>query len=287
MMNCAEVRTDVLRTEVNTSQQYGTSEMERCEFASLRGAVWRFARSKKGAVIIQKAFRDARSDETKAALAHELRTHVWEALKDPHANHVLQACIETTQPKDSQFIVDELLQRGRGAAVLAARHEYGCRIVQRLLERFIPDSLHNLIQDLIGGVVTLCTDFYGSYVVLTLLEKGNETHKRKLMEILVGNVSLVGSTTCGVSVLRSGLYDTIAKQDREALADALVKVPSMLLSMSNYRHGEAAARLALQTAPPQQRQKTAAWLLERKKTLKQHRYGRKLLGFVERLLGQH
>merc|ERR1719199_226882 len=110
----------------------------------LQGQVWDLARYQQGSRDVQQELDDA-DDYTRVVLSRELQTHVWEASKCPHANHVLQKCIETLRPSDSQFIIDELLQSGPRAVARAARHPYGCRVLQRLLEHCSADQMKTIV----------------------------------------------------------------------------------------------------------------------------------------------
>ncbi|CAK0893103.1 unnamed protein product [Prorocentrum cordatum] len=127
-------------------------------------------RARQGCRRVQQALDDARGPEACGRLAAELRGHVWDALRCPHANFVLQKCITTASPDACQFIVDELLQRGHGALAQAARHRYGCRIVERLLERCRPEQVEQIVDCILDDAVTLCMHPYGNYVAQHLLE---------------------------------------------------------------------------------------------------------------------
>eukprot|EP00406_Dinophysis_acuminata_P033195 CAMPEP_0179362814 /NCGR_PEP_ID=MMETSP0797-20121207/81202_1 /TAXON_ID=47934 /ORGANISM="Dinophysis acuminata, Strain DAEP01" /LENGTH=321 /DNA_ID=CAMNT_0021078243 /DNA_START=1 /DNA_END=963 /DNA_ORIENTATION=+ len=86
---------------------------------------WVMAIMRHGCHVVQAAL-DVASAPKQLALAGALKGHVWEALKSPHANHVLQRCIAVLPPGQIDFILNEL----QGRAVDAARHHFGCRILQ-------------------------------------------------------------------------------------------------------------------------------------------------------------
>jgi hypothetical protein len=245
--------------------------------APLQGQVWTLAKDQKGCGIVQQALEDSPTDAARLALASELHAHVWEALNSPHANHVIQKCIKTMRPHDFQFIIDELMQAGPGAASKAAQHQYGCRILQRLFEFSSADQLQPLVEDLLENSGLLCKDMYASFVLQHLLEHGHERQISKLMSLLTEGASSIALDPYGVSVLEKAFYHA-CEEDREALANALVAQPTLLLQMSSWRHGHHAAKLALQAIAPQQRQPAIQFLQERKQKLQGSRYGKKTIG---------
>merc|ERR1719247_1621296 len=95
----------------------------------IAGNVWHLAREKEGCRLVQEALENATGDADRVALASEMRGRVWEALRCPNANFVLQKCIGVLRPQASQFIIDELRDKGSSKA---ARHRFGCRVLQRL-----------------------------------------------------------------------------------------------------------------------------------------------------------
>ena len=87
----------------------------------------------------------------------------------PHANHVLQKFIKILPPCEVQFVIDEIVQPTNGAFVAAA-HEYGCRIVLRLLEYCRPSQLLPLVNMIMPGVSHLSMHKFGQYVFQALVD---------------------------------------------------------------------------------------------------------------------
>jgi len=247
---------------------------------TLQGQVWRLAKDSKGCRKIQQILEDAESNSERAIIASELRTHVWEAIWSPHANYVIQKCISTMRPCDSQFIIDEIMQQGPGAVVAVAAHQYGCRILQRLLEHIPSDRLHALIEDVLSEVIYLSMHDYGSFFVQHLLEYGDASHVSNLLQSLTLHASSLASDPHGVTVLGKAL--THARKDaQESLANSLASQPRWLVSMSSWRHGYLTAKLTLQAAAPYQRNLALKEVQRCSQKLKNSRYGRKLLTFSE------
>merc|ERR1719414_1768603 len=82
-----------------------------CTPFELRGRVWLRSQDQVGCLEVQSALEES-SREVCDAIASELRGHVWEAVEHPHANFVLQKCIEQLSSRGSQWIIGELFGWG-------------------------------------------------------------------------------------------------------------------------------------------------------------------------------
>merc|ERR1719162_532193 len=137
----------------------------------IAGNVWALSRDPQGCRRVQRELEDAKTDHGRAVLAKELHGHVWEAIKCPNANHVLQKCIVNMRPQTSQFIIDEIMEMP-GGVVKVARHTYGCRIAQRLLEHSPSTQVKELVENLLEHTVELSMHSFGNFVMQHLLEHG-------------------------------------------------------------------------------------------------------------------
>jgi hypothetical protein len=185
--------------------------------------VWSLSCEKHGCWLVQQRFEDGTVEE-KSRLAEQLRGHIWQAVRDPHANYVVQKCIMSTPPSTSQFIVDELCNRSNGA-VEAARHRYGCRIVQRLLELKSPAGgqmpwMSTLVDGILTDLVALCSNAYGNYVIQHLIEYGKPDQKQYICETLEQHVGSLAGDNCAHAVMCKAL-DHCSHADRRRLANAL------------------------------------------------------------------
>jgi len=239
---------------------------------ALRGQVWKLAREEAGCRLIQQALEEATTDEQRNTLAAELQTHVVAALRSPNANHVIQKCISTMRPMQSQFIIDEI----SGSACTVARHRYGCRVLQRLFEHCPSAQLRGLLDELLEEAVALSTHVYGSYVMKHFLEHGNEKDANALTWILAENVIIMREHDYGFPVLGEALRQA-GQAAKMALASALLLHPDMLTNMAHSRHGNLTVKLLLQVSEgtlPTERQTAVSELMARKVVLEGSRYGR-------------
>jgi len=246
---------------------------------SILGQVWSLSRDSRGCRLVQEVLHEA-TEEDRAAVIAELHGHIWQALQCPHANYVVQKCIDVMRPHASQFIVDELMQRGPGAVVQAARHRFGCRILQRLLEHCSPLQVQELCESLLNNAVALCTHQYGNYVMQHLLDHGTESQRHRLTSVLVTHAYAMGSDGYACGVVRKAL-SVSAHDDQVALARALLAERGLLTVMARNRHGHIAAKLVLQALEGDDLELARRQLAADAQSLSTSRYGR----FVVACLG--
>jgi len=199
------------------------------------GHVWILSQNAKGSRIVQEALERAPDDAARAELGAELRGHVAKAVRCPHANHVLQKYIAVASSESIQFIVDELLERS-GLVTQAARHRYGCRIIQQLL-RFCPSSqLFGIVEVLLADAVTCCCHPFGNFVMQQLLEHGTEDTQHRLFRVLEQNVGVICGGAPGCNVVSAALAHG-PSLDRVWLARALLENSSGLQALARTRRG--------------------------------------------------
>merc|ERR1719229_1061315 len=119
---------------MNSSDQWGTAEEDPLCVKNVQGCVWNLAREPEGCWRVQEALQVA-SPQTRVALAYELKGRTVDAMKDPYANFVMQKIIGLVPVLHLQFIVDEL---NPASIRQVARHKFGCRILQRVVDTFQP-----------------------------------------------------------------------------------------------------------------------------------------------------
>lgn len=210
--------------------------------------VWTLSRDSKGCREVQRAFDEADQEE-RLALASELRGHVWEALRCPFANYVLQKCVTVLSRENLNFIFQELKQKGPEMIQQAARHKYGCRIIQRLLECGPQDQVRDLIDCLLEDAINICAHPYGNYVIQNLLDQSTREQRRRLLQSLMDNVTLVGneSDNVYVSAVMVKSMSVAQREEKVQLARSLLRVPGLLRKMGTTRHGHQAAKKVLKT----------------------------------------
>eukprot|EP00930_Biecheleria_cincta_P035395 TRINITY_DN24347_c0_g1_i1.p1 TRINITY_DN24347_c0_g1~~TRINITY_DN24347_c0_g1_i1.p1 ORF type:complete len:511 (+),score=90.98 TRINITY_DN24347_c0_g1_i1:74-1606(+) len=149
--------------------------------ASMRGQVWSFSRSPTGCRLVQLALEKSNQHEV-GKLAEELRGHVLEAAKCPHANYVLQKMLTHLHFDAASFLAEEMV----GGAVTIARNRYGCRILCRLLEFFGAHAFTSrLMDELLTECEELCCHSFAHHVIQSVLEHGTEGHRSRVMAAIL------------------------------------------------------------------------------------------------------
>jgi hypothetical protein len=143
----------------------------KADFAS----VWDMARNSLACRDLQQALDDC-ADPGRLAIAEALKSHVWHCIRCRNANHVLQKVIALLRPNHVQFVIDEITELPSGP-LLASKHQYGCRIMERLIEHCRSDQLRPLVAELLKHVLRLSSHRFGSFVVQHIMEFGTSEQK--------------------------------------------------------------------------------------------------------------
>jgi hypothetical protein len=204
---------------------------------SVKGHVWSLSQDADGCREVQEAFDAAGSEQERVLLAMELVGHVREAFQCPHANHVLRKCITTMLPSSVQFVIDEFVKGGAEAMGEAARHRYGCRILEALMKKCSIEQLSGLVQYFLMDSLALTLHMYGNFIIQRLLEHGSQEHRHFLCAVIQVNLVCVATNFYGAVVLGSAMkYGPQA--DQLVLARAILGVNGLLRSLMRFRHGE-------------------------------------------------
>jgi len=244
----------------------------------IKGNVWLLSKDKVRCRDVQEAFANATCDADRVELASEMRTHVWEALRCPHANFVLQKCIEVLRPQQAQFIITELCVAG---VCKAAQHRYGCRVLQRLLEHCTSEQLQPLMEDLVLDASALSTHIYGHYVLQHLLQFGSDSQIQRICLVLIARISSVATDLYGAALVGTALSHA-GPEERASLVSTLLSMPDVIARMASSRQGHLAAQQALVLADEAERQAALLELVDKEDSLRATRYGRVFARFMDK-----
>lgn len=192
---------------------------------------WALASTQEGSRLVQKFLEEAGHLE-RAALVDQLRGHVREAVASPHANHVLQKCIEVMPPERLGFIFEEL----QGHVVTIAKHRYGCRVLERLIEHCPSKQTVGLIEEVLRAAPQLCRHTFGNFVVQHILEHGMPDQKERLVDILSGDALRLGRHRFASHVMRCALVNCTT-ENKKRLGLALTAEPSEFADLSRHHWG--------------------------------------------------
>lgn len=272
--------------EQHVGECYGQLEQPVCQgdlsMGPLTGKVWQLSRDAAGCRQVQDTFDNATCDEERVALASELVGHVWEALKCMHANHVIQKSITTNRPHVSQFVIDELTQHGAKGITQAARHRFGCRILQRLLEHCSEEQMSSIVEVLLSDAVDLSSHTYGHYVMQHLFEQCSPDVVSHLSYSLQQHLpNMIADGYVGAVIGKA--LNHVDNEACVSLAAGLLQEHAHMVVMACSRWGYLAIKQALQLVSTSDQEKAFAELTRCSNKLRSSRYGRLVASFVTEL----
>lgn len=220
-------------------------DISKCEMPALlrsvRGHVWQLAKDVRYCRLLQHAL-EIVDEGDQVMLVYELRGFVVEATRDPHANHVLQKAIELMRPTVLGFVKDELMLFEMGTVELA-KHRYGCRVLERVLEHFPPREIRDLLQPILNKALELMEHPFGNFVVQHILEHGDRSQQRQLVDIMCSSsevLAWIAGHQYACSVLDKAL-SYASCDDQKMLAGKVLDVDGALVDMALLQRGGFAA----------------------------------------------
>jgi pumilio RNA-binding family len=201
----------------------------------LHPATLQLALSEHGCRVVQKVF-DVAGGEARAALSDQLRGHVLDMLYSPHGNHVLQKFVEVMPSCAMQFVLDELEVYKGGWATLA-KHKFGCRIEQRILEHCPERMTSGLVEAIVQNAGTLFMHKFGNYVVQSVLEHAVDAQRCRVVDALIQEgVSVLAQDRVASNVLERALHHC-NPEFQQKIVLSLTQVPGALYEAASDRYG--------------------------------------------------
>jgi len=225
---------------------------------------------------VQEALDKAVSDIERELLVAELHGHAVQAMRCPHANHVLQRCIATMRPEALDFILEELLAKA-GVVANVARHRYGCRVVSLLLKHCPASQSRGLAEALLREAQDLARHPIGNTAIRQLLASDSEEVRYRVVRSIEQNVGAISRSKVGGLVLLDALTRSLP-EDQLWLARALAMDFEGLVSLVGFAtHGDAVAVRLLQLLRGRELLRLQQQLVDRQEELERCNRGRALL----------
>lgn len=269
--------------------EYGNAEQRRILAEQLVGQVLELSLQMYGCRVVQKAL-DSVPIEQQVLLIGELKGNVIRCIEDQHGNHVIQKCIERLPTDRIGFIVDSFMgsvRSGGGEASRMAKHCYGCRVIQRLIEYCSSSQISPLLDEVLRGCMELAMDQYGNYVVQHVMEHSSRPGDRNaVMQIVRANVLTLSCHKYASNVIEKAL-SCATTEERAALIYSIVGDPGdahpPLLTMMRDRFGNYIVQRVIACAEGPQRDALDWKLKEHMAALKKsNTYGKHIISALER-----
>lgn len=139
-----------------------------------------------GSRVVQKAIGNA-SPQERETFAEALLPHAMDLYMSPHGNHVLAKLIEVLPSTRLVCIA----QRMRGQATSVARHQFGSRILERLMEHCTEEQIGFLLDELFDdeqNLEALARHPFANFVVQHIFEHGMASRKSHCFRMLLPHV---------------------------------------------------------------------------------------------------
>jgi len=270
--------------------EFGSNEQRRILAEQLVGQVLKLSLHMYGCRVVQKAFDSVPIDQ-QVLLIGELKGHVLECIEDQHGNHVIQKCIERLPTDRIGFIVDSFKGSVGGATNMSrmAKHCYGCRVIQRLIEYCSAAQIADLLDETLACCMELATDQYGNYVVQHVMEHSSRPGDRQTLMAIVRNHILALSCHKYASNVIEKALSCGTSEERALLIQALVGDPGAgeaqppLLTMMRDRFGNYIVQKSIGLAQGPQRDALMWKLQEHMPSLKKsNTYGKHIIAAMEK-----
>ena len=139
-------------------------------------------------------------------------------------DHVLQRVIELMLPKVAGFIFEEVSRKWRPDFL--ARHKFGCRILERMIEHFPASSslfrpLSEFLDALLMRSGELMFHAFATHVMQHILEHGCLDHKRVVVNALIENLERAAMDAHATGVLDKA-FSFLPPEDQNALASQVL-----------------------------------------------------------------
>jgi len=192
------------------------------------------ALSQHGCRVVQKALEVA-GGSGRDRLAAELESHAAELYQSLHGNYVLTKMVEVMPPATLGGMINMLEEQGPSAV---ARHRFGCRVLERLVQHCSEKEIGGLMDKLIADCGALCRHPFGNFVVQVLLEHGSPIRRACILQQLLEVVPNLAMHRTASHVVEKALYYS-DEQGQSAIVSSLLQAPSpnSLLDVAGNRYG--------------------------------------------------
>jgi len=166
-----------------------------------------------------------KDDPDLIAAVMELAPHAVELYRSPHGNHVLKRVVQKMTVDKLRPIIEKLEKAG---AVVLARHRYGCRVWDCLLQRAGEEQceahLATMMDEIVKDAPALADHKHGNWVIQTLL-KHSSTYRSKAVQMLLPHIPRLAVLITSSHVVEDMLqYGTAEEQ--ESIAETFLAAES-------------------------------------------------------------
>lgn len=150
--------------------------------------------------------------EQQHEIVEELKPDIMRIVKDQNGNHVIQKIIQMVPQQCIPFIMDAFQNQIESLA----SHNYGCRVIQRILEYGTEAEKKSLMTDLHACAAKLITDQYGNYVTQHIIAQGEPEDRQQIIQLVLQRLIVFSKHKFASNVVEKSIeYGTT--EDRRAI----------------------------------------------------------------------
>ncbi|CAD6264181.1 unnamed protein product [Miscanthus lutarioriparius] len=181
--------------------------------------------------------------DRKIDIVHELKNYVLKSIGDQNGNHVIQKCIECVPEDCIPFVIDPILSQ----ILVLCTHQYGCRVIQRVLEHcHDPVTQSAIMNKIVQQTFHLTDDKFGNYVVQHVLEHGKPEERSSIIQKLSGQVVILSKQKFASNVIEKCLaFGT--PEERDSLIGEIISSGQTFQELMKDQFGNYVVRRVLQT----------------------------------------
>uniref|UniRef100_A0A7E4VDY2 PUM-HD domain-containing protein n=1 Tax=Panagrellus redivivus TaxID=6233 RepID=A0A7E4VDY2_PANRE len=284
ILHAQQLMTDVFGNYViQKFFEFGTPDQKNALVDAISGNVMNLALQMYGCRVIQKAL-ESISSEQQMDLLREMEGQVLKCVKDQNGNHVVQKVIERVDPPRLQFIIDAFTAEGTDTVCSLAKHPYGCRVIQRVLEHCNEAQKRPVLEQLHKNIKDLVSDQYGNYVIQHVIEHGATEDRDRIVRDIKGEVLKYAQHKFASNVIEKCL--THGSNDHKNLL--IVEVcgdgtrPTPLLDMMKDPYANYVVQKMLDVADSIHRKKMMLAIKPHIPQLRKYNYGKHIITKLEK-----
>jgi len=269
-----------------------TPEQRTAIVDKLYGNVFSLSIDKHGCRVVQRMLELLPSDE-QAYFVSELEARVMDCIDDMHGNHVMQSICKVMKGSSIDFVLAAVA----GATEKMAVNQFGCRIIQRLVERsgeLASGLLDDLVHEVVERAAQLASDRHGNYVVQCILQYGTSEAKSRVIEAIRNDLVKFAKSKLSSNVVEKCFEAVCTGEDagslsveRAALYRTVLDNPtdknSPLRQLVNDKFGNYAVQRMIKHSRGEDREELREALTAMEPELRNHSTGRHILSCLKQL----
>ena len=245
---------------------------------SLKNKIYELTLNLYGCRVVQELISILNIDKI-SIITSELKPFYEKCIEDKNGNHVIQKLIEKL-PQDE---LNNIYLVSLNNIINLSKHQYGCRVIQRLFKYCNEGQIHNMLLELFK-------DIYGNYVIQFILENQSINNKDliPIYESLKDNIFKYSFHKFASNVVERCLTFGNEKQ-RKAIIDEIIELdknnPEYIISMVKDRFANYVIQKMIEHSDNDNQQKLIKIILSKQNEIKNDGFSKHVLNYIEKING--